>query len=126
MGSSSSACSKPSVASTATRLLFSLVFIRRQSQFQRSSDAGLCVCNLRTDGMSSPHPNMNLSANQGGAPFRIRGFAQKGEIPLGARPRQATHIIMKETSPLSPKEMVDALNEDLAREFQAIIAYVNY
>ena len=33
---------------------------------------------------------------------------------------------MKETSPLSPKEMVDALNEDLAREFQAIIAYVNY
>jgi bacterioferritin len=33
---------------------------------------------------------------------------------------------MKEESPLSPKEMVDALNEDLAREFQAIIAYVNY
>jgi bacterioferritin len=33
---------------------------------------------------------------------------------------------MKETTPLSAKEMVEALNEDLAREFQAIIAYVNY
>jgi bacterioferritin len=33
---------------------------------------------------------------------------------------------MKEQSPPSAKEMVDALNEDLAREFQAIIAYVNY
>ena len=33
---------------------------------------------------------------------------------------------MKELAPLTRKEMVAALNEDLAREYQAIIAYVTY
>jgi bacterioferritin len=33
---------------------------------------------------------------------------------------------MKETSPITREEMVRLLNEDLAREYQAIIAYVVY
>ena len=30
------------------------------------------------------------------------------------------------TAPITRKKLIDLLNEDLAREFQAIIAYVNY
>jgi bacterioferritin len=33
---------------------------------------------------------------------------------------------MKEISPIGRKEMIDLLNEDLAREYQAIIAYIVY
>jgi bacterioferritin len=33
---------------------------------------------------------------------------------------------MAETKTLSRKEMIELLNEDLAREYQAVIAYVNY
>jgi bacterioferritin len=33
---------------------------------------------------------------------------------------------MKEEKQISRKELIDLLNEDLAREFQAVIAYVNY
>jgi bacterioferritin len=33
---------------------------------------------------------------------------------------------MKKTTPISRKEMISLLNEDLAREYQAIIAYVVY
>ena len=33
---------------------------------------------------------------------------------------------MKDKSPLSRKEMIKLLNEDLAREYQAVIAYVVY
>ena len=29
-------------------------------------------------------------------------------------------------APMTRKKLIDLLNEDLAREFQAIIAYVNY
>jgi len=36
--------------------------------------------------------------------------------------KNASHV----QSPLTRKKLVDLLNEDLAREFQAIIAYVNY
>jgi bacterioferritin len=32
----------------------------------------------------------------------------------------------KSSSPFTRKQLIDALNEDLAREYQAIIAYVNY
>lgn len=40
--------------------------------------------------------------------------------PVPARP------LMKKTAKISRKDMVKFLNEDLAREFQAIIAYVVY
>jgi len=33
---------------------------------------------------------------------------------------------MSETSPIDRKKMIELLNEDLSREYQAIIAYVNY
>lgn len=36
------------------------------------------------------------------------------------------HYIMEKTSKISRKEMIRLLNEDLAREFQAVIAYVVY
>jgi bacterioferritin len=40
--------------------------------------------------------------------------------------RRAPYVIMNETTPISREEMVRLLNEDLAREYQAIIAYVVY
>ena len=39
---------------------------------------------------------------------------------------RAPYFIMNETTPISREEMVRLLNEDLAREYQAIIAYVVY
>jgi bacterioferritin len=33
---------------------------------------------------------------------------------------------MKDAKPVTRKQMIELLNEDLAREYQAIIAYVNY
>ena len=40
--------------------------------------------------------------------------------------KKAAAAIKTATSPLTRQQLIDALNEDLAREFQAIIAYVNY
>ena len=36
------------------------------------------------------------------------------------------HVPKTNGSPFTRKQLIDALNEDLAREYQAIIAYVNY
>ncbi len=33
---------------------------------------------------------------------------------------------MKDAKPITRKQMIELLNEDLSREYQAIIAYVNY
>jgi bacterioferritin len=33
---------------------------------------------------------------------------------------------MPETTPMTREKLIDLLNEDLSREFQAVIAYVNY
>jgi bacterioferritin len=40
--------------------------------------------------------------------------------------KQERTILMSTEKPLTRKALIDLLNEDLAREFQAIIAYVNY
>ena len=37
-----------------------------------------------------------------------------------------TEKASKPAAPMTRKKLIDLLNEDLAREFQAIIAYVNY
>jgi bacterioferritin len=37
-----------------------------------------------------------------------------------------THYLMNDSKPISREEMVRLLNEDLAREYQAVIAYVVY
>lgn len=44
----------------------------------------------------------------------VRRAASQGSVPSDA------------TAPISRKELIDRLNEDLAREYQAIIAYVVY
>src|SRR3954468_1330198 len=36
------------------------------------------------------------------------------------------YSLMKDTAPISREEMIRLLNEDLAREYQAVIAYVVY
>ena len=33
---------------------------------------------------------------------------------------------LQQTSPITRQDLIDLLNEDLSREYQAIIAYVNY
>lgn len=42
--------------------------------------------------------------------------------------KKAEHLVRTQTvdAPLSRQQFIDALNEDLSREYQAIIAYVNY
>lgn len=45
---------------------------------------------------------------------------------FGAGGRRQPPKLMKTNSPISREEMIKLLNEDLAREYQAIIAYVVY
>ena len=45
---------------------------------------------------------------------------------LGATDRKWSYNDMPETAPIDRKTMIELLNEDLSREYQAIIAYVNY
>jgi bacterioferritin len=57
-------------------------------------------------------------------------WVQSGRrTPLRALPSTANRPsppFMKESAPISRKQMIRLLNEDLAREYQAIIAYVVY
>ncbi len=46
--------------------------------------------------------------------------------PAPAQVERVAHHIMNETKPISRDEMVRLLNEDLAREYQAIIGYIVY
>jgi bacterioferritin len=54
-----------------------------------------------------------------------------GAAPSSILASLGTHLrkrsfAMSETSPINRKKMIELLNEDLSREYQAIIAYVNY
>ena len=53
-------------------------------------------------------------------------FAARPALRRARHNRSANLHSMKKSSPLSREKMVRLLNEDLAREFQAIIAYVVY
>ena len=57
----------------------------------------------------------------------LKGRQGVAREPIDAYIVSLNHTIpMKEEAPLSRKEMIRLLNEDLAREYQAIIAYVVY
>ncbi len=61
------------------------------------------------------------------APSGRTNHGRNWRSELKARPPPATTVPpMKKTHPISRKEMIRLLNEDLAREYQAVIAYVVY
>ena len=77
-------------------------------------------CCLRIHGAAYNRALRRASALAGKAPAYIASPKQLGEISQG----RTGHIMP--TKSLTRKVLIDALNEDLAREYQAIIAYVNY
>src|SRR5436190_14585663 len=107
MGSSSSACSNPSVARMATRLLFSLVFIRSDSQFQPRSDARVSATFKAWNELATS--NLEAGGEVGVEPDTVPRSRVKLQGSVQAHPPTP---LMKEKPKLSAKEMAAALNED--------------
>jgi bacterioferritin len=78
----------------------------------------------RSAGMANPPLARDVNATLEAAPVArpVRGF----EMATQAGVRTAGTHGAKTTAGPGRKQLIDALNEDLAREYQAIIAYVVY